>query len=296
MSWRRGGDSNSRASFRRPNDLANRPLQPLGYLSTSALLRFRFCLGQQTKAIACALLPLQILKQSNRQSRLLGLRICLLQSNRCSVDCEAHPKKTLLKTWVTISSMEQQTAQPNQPQDAHQNAPVAGTQQVAFNQQSNSAAYIQPDNAVTWEASEYIHHKKSGLWYIALLLAAVILGAILFLVLHDILSIIVLALAVIALGAYAQRKPDVLRYTISDQGLAINERSFSFTEFRSFAVVQDGGIYSIVLDPLRRFMPQISIYFSPDDGQQILDILGRNLPQVEKELDLIDRVTRSLRF
>jgi hypothetical protein len=33
--WRRERDSNPRASFRRPIDLANRPLQPLGYLSTN---------------------------------------------------------------------------------------------------------------------------------------------------------------------------------------------------------------------------------------------------------------------
>jgi hypothetical protein len=33
--WRRGRDSNPRGSFRPPNDLANRPLQPLGYLSSS---------------------------------------------------------------------------------------------------------------------------------------------------------------------------------------------------------------------------------------------------------------------
>jgi hypothetical protein len=31
--WRRGRDSNPRGSFRPPIDLANRPLQPLGYLS-----------------------------------------------------------------------------------------------------------------------------------------------------------------------------------------------------------------------------------------------------------------------
>ena len=31
--WRRGRDSNSRGHLRTPNDLANRPLQPLGYLS-----------------------------------------------------------------------------------------------------------------------------------------------------------------------------------------------------------------------------------------------------------------------
>ena len=31
--WRRGRDSNPRGDFHPPNDLANRPLQPLGYLS-----------------------------------------------------------------------------------------------------------------------------------------------------------------------------------------------------------------------------------------------------------------------
>ena len=33
FSWRRMGDSNSRSRFPQTNDLANRPLQPLGYSS-----------------------------------------------------------------------------------------------------------------------------------------------------------------------------------------------------------------------------------------------------------------------
>ncbi len=39
FSWRRRGDSNSRSRFPRTNDLANRPLQPLGYSSVCSRLR-----------------------------------------------------------------------------------------------------------------------------------------------------------------------------------------------------------------------------------------------------------------
>ena len=35
LTWRRERDSNPRGDSRPPNDLANRPLQPLGYLSSS---------------------------------------------------------------------------------------------------------------------------------------------------------------------------------------------------------------------------------------------------------------------
>jgi hypothetical protein len=38
IQWRRGGDSNSRGGLLPPNDLANRPLQPLGYLSSLNIL------------------------------------------------------------------------------------------------------------------------------------------------------------------------------------------------------------------------------------------------------------------
>ena len=36
--WRREGDSNSRSRFPQTNDLANRPLQPLGYPSSKVIL------------------------------------------------------------------------------------------------------------------------------------------------------------------------------------------------------------------------------------------------------------------
>jgi hypothetical protein len=40
-SWRRGRDSNPRRSSRPPNDLANHPLQPLGYLSVLIVKTWR---------------------------------------------------------------------------------------------------------------------------------------------------------------------------------------------------------------------------------------------------------------
>jgi hypothetical protein len=40
--WRRGRDSNPRWNFRPTNDLANRPLQPLGYLSSDVWLVVQF--------------------------------------------------------------------------------------------------------------------------------------------------------------------------------------------------------------------------------------------------------------
>jgi hypothetical protein len=182
---------------------------------------------------------------------------------------------------------------------SHREAPVASSQRVdaGYDQSSIEVAADALDDAiVTWEASEYIHHQKDSNWYFAFAGAVVVLAGILYLLLEDIWSIIVLVLMGVAVGMYAGRKPEVLRYTIGHSGITIGDRHFDFDEFRSFSIQEDGAAQSIVLMPVRRFMPPVTIYFSPSDSEQIFGLLGQIMPQEDYQPDLIDRLIRNIRF
>lgn len=150
--------------------------------------------------------------------------------------------------------------------------------------------------AVTWEASEYIHHQKSAFWYIALTGATIVLGGALFLLIKDVWSLAVLAVMYLAIFVFAKKEPRVLKYSIGAGGVSAGERHFTFDQFKSFSVMQETGVPSISLDPTQRFMPAVSMYFSPSDGDKIVDELAKFLPHEHKTLSAIDRAMLKLRF
>jgi len=127
-------------------------------------------------------------------------------------------------------------------------------------------------SSVDWEASEFIHHEKDWLWYLIVLVSAVAFIA--FAVFLKAWSFIVLIIAmVIAVFVFANRPPRTLHFSLTPRGVAIEDRQHPYKEFRAFGVLQDGPLYSIVLLPRKRFMPQVSMYIDLD----FLDTLARKM-------------------
>lgn len=152
------------------------------------------------------------------------------------------------------------------------------------------------DKVVTWEASEYIHHQKGTEWYLGFAGLLILAGTLLYLLLKDVFSVIVLALMGVAVGIYAGRKPNVQRYSLSRSGLSIGTHHYALDDFRNYSLIEEGGVQSVTLIPLKRFMPPVSIYFLPQDGAKIAEILGNILPHEEHQPDLVDRLLKIVRF
>lgn len=149
---------------------------------------------------------------------------------------------------------------------------------------------------VTWEASEYIHHERDGLWFVIFLsITAILLAISIFLIKNYFFTALIVVMA-IALFIYARRPPRVVRYTLSGQGLHIGQQFHSFNEYRAFGIVEDGALYSVKLLPTARFGQEVTLYFAETEGERIVDILGAFLPMENLHLDLIDRLLRRLRL
>lgn len=161
--------------------------------------------------------------------------------------------------------------------------------------ESEEEAFELPE-LVQWQASEYIHHEKNAGWYVALVLAGLLLiiSAILFL--DSITFVVLIVVMVAALWFFAMRPPRTMRYQLTPHTLHVNDHVYGLQEFRSFGLVQEGGIYSIALNPAKRYMPRLSLYFPPEQGEEILVILETMLPEEEVRFDMVDRLTRRLRF
>lgn len=149
---------------------------------------------------------------------------------------------------------------------------------------------------VNWTASEYVAHDKGTGWFMGLAAATGLATVVVYLLTGDIVTVVVVLVVAIVFGAFALRKPRVLSYKIDNSGITIADKHYPYASFRSFAVQEEGAIDSILLIPLKRFMPGLSIYFPPEQEDQIVGTLGAYLPHEERPPDAIDRLMRKVRF
>lgn len=164
-------------------------------------------------------------------------------------------------------------------------------------QQREEVAQADDGSVVHWSASEYISPDKGIGWYVLLIVVALGLISIdLFITRSWTFSALVIVMT-ISIIVYANRPPRQINYTLSgDQGLYIGEKLRHLKEFKSFGLINDNGNYTIMLIPVKRFSPAVSVYFPQEVGEEIMDILGARLPMEQLKLDFMDKLIRSLRI
>jgi hypothetical protein len=152
------------------------------------------------------------------------------------------------------------------------------------------------DEPLRWQATEYIHHEKDVLWFVVFAAIVIALMAVSILVIQSLSFSILIPVMAAALIVYTRRPPRLIDYTLSGQGLFVNDQLYSFVDFKGFGVIRDGREFSIILIPTKRFKLGVSIYFPEEAGEAIVDMLGARLPMQEMHLDLFDRIIHKLRI
>ena len=150
--------------------------------------------------------------------------------------------------------------------------------------------------ALNWKAKEYIAPEKNTTWYIllGLVLVGVIALDVLFLKAYTVSALFVaIAVAIVVMSV---RPPRDIDYTLSEKGIYVGGQLYDFADYRAFGVLHDGKENSIMLIPVKRFRPGLSVYFPVQQGEQIVDILGQKLPMEELHLDFVDKIVRWLRL
>lgn len=149
--------------------------------------------------------------------------------------------------------------------------------------------------AFQWQASEYVQHHKGAGWYTGLVLIVVImLGVAVYT--QQWLSIAVFLVMAAAVVVYAHKPPRTLLYQLDSAGVTIEGKFYPYEQFRSFAVLQDIEWHAIDLEPTQRFMPRLTVIFDTDDLEGIVDHLSLHLPRADRQPDVVERLTRYLRF
>jgi hypothetical protein len=149
--------------------------------------------------------------------------------------------------------------------------------------------------AFSWQASEYVHHEKGALWYLVLgggLVVAILILALL----QYWLTVAAFVVMGAAVFIYARKPPRVLMYELTPKGITIDGRHHAYSEFRSFGVIPDESWHTIDLEPVKRLNPRLSVLFDEQDYDDIVAHLELHLPRVDREPDMVERLTRMLRF
>lgn len=152
------------------------------------------------------------------------------------------------------------------------------------------------EDPISWEAHEYIHQEKGAMWFTLFGIVVIVLGVVSIFLMKSWSFAVLLAVIAVVVIVYSRRPPRELTYTLSEDGLTIDSALNKFDTFKSFGVIRDGQEHSVMLIPTQRFQPGVSVYFPEELGEEIVDILGSQLPMKDLHLDVIDHVVRLLRL
>lgn len=161
---------------------------------------------------------------------------------------------------------------------------------------STAVAPKEDDGSITWTASEFIAHQKTLVWYVVLLIGAVVLAGLSFILTKDKTTAIAIVVAALLLMVGAAKKPRELDYRLDKDGLRVADKLHEYDQFRSFAIVHQGAFSSVVFLPLKRFSMLTQVFYDPTDEQKIIDIVSNYLPLDEKKRDWFDELMWRIKY
>jgi hypothetical protein len=160
---------------------------------------------------------------------------------------------------------------------------------------TNVGAAVAPEN-LTWTAKEFIEHERGGGWYAMLILATMLVAGALYLVTKDFFGSGTILAVGVATAAYVSHKPKELIYEISSLGVKIGDKQYGYGLFKSFSVIHEGQHSSISLESIKKFMPPMTLYFPPENEDQIANAIGNHLPLEKREQNITERLAHRFRL
>ena len=162
-------------------------------------------------------------------------------------------------------------------------------EEVTPEEMTNDDSLRQP---ISWQAAEGAYSKKTLTWYVFFVVVVVGLMALAILLFKSWTFAILIPIMAAAVIMLSSRPPKIITYSVSPKGVYVADKLFDFSEFRAFGVIQDQEIASIMLLPVKRFSPGVTIYFDEKDGERIVDMLGARLPIQEVKSDSLEKLIR----
>lgn len=159
--------------------------------------------------------------------------------------------------------------------------------------QSQKSKLAQP---FSWQANEGVQVRRGIWWYVGFGVVALALMALAIFVFKSITFAILIPVMAVAVILLSSKAPRVINYSISPKGIYVADKLYDYSEFRAFGVVQDPAYLSIIVLPVKRFSPGLTLYFGEEEAEQIVDMLGARLPMQEVRIDTLEKLIRLIRL
>ena len=149
-----------------------------------------------------------------------------------------------------------------------------------------------------WTIQEYEQHDRSRLWFILVTILGI--GLVLFAIMtaNFLFALIIILFSIILFLQSNQLPPQVL-FQITELGLIIGSRFYSFSEFESFYIIYSPpDVKTLFLETKSAIRPLIRIPLLDTHPVEVKNTLREFLPEdMEKEEEpLTDRVARNWRI
>ena len=168
-------------------------------------------------------------------------------------------------------------------------------------QKSDKKLFSEPvtteDKALfNWSAPDSFSTTKSALWYLSLIVLTLAVAAGVYFLLKDKVTTTVIVISGLLIAIYGSKKPKTIDYQLTQYGFTVNGRHHFFRDYRSFSIINHSHVSSIVLTPLKRFMPYTYIFFENKLESKISSALVDVLPKETNHSDTLDKILRRIGF
>ena len=154
----------------------------------------------------------------------------------------------------------------------------------------------QAPRAITWDAPEHHHTEKGGDWFFAftIIFIAIVLAAIL---LGNALFALLMAVAGLTLAVAAAKRPAIITYAVTVRGVQVGEQFYPYGDLKSFCIDEEDpkGPQLLVLSK-RKLMPLIILPIPDECIDDIENIIGSKLPEDNLEEPLFNKFLEILGF
>ncbi|MEK7503046.1 MAG: hypothetical protein AAB556_01215 [Patescibacteria group bacterium] len=148
---------------------------------------------------------------------------------------------------------------------------------------------------LSWEAPEYIEHKKSADWYWWLSLAAV--GLLIFSAYErSLLFGVFVVMGWFTIMLYSARPAEIIRVSVSEQGMALGANLYPWTNIKSFWIFEKSYKKEISFELKRAFMPFLKVPLGNMEIPKVRETLLKFIHEKEQNESFIDNISDLVRF
>ena len=165
--------------------------------------------------------------------------------------------------------------------------------------EESGAPYTEP---ISWSSVDENNHKRSSKWYliwalILVVLAGSSLAVNLLLGVWQIWTTFGLAVIVFTSLIVVNKQPGrTIKYTLTDQDVTINDKTFSLSDFQSFSVTDNGSSQTISLVPVKRVSIPYDLVVSTKEAGEVIDLLSSKMPMNQTGINFTDKISSILKF